>query len=187
MASLRELQQSFVAALRDPAVACPVFPGANLGVYRNNAFRSSDLGFRERHFEPDPPAFRLRERCRAPVSFRVANLLGADDALGTSHYAAIFCRNVLIYLDRPAQQRALDVLQRLLEPGGLLFVGPSETTLLSDRDFTPLRVPLAFAFRRGASARQSGSRETTRELTVRAAPPASKLSTPRRGAEGRCR
>ena len=37
MASLRELQQSFVAALRDPAVACPVFPGANLGVYRNNA------------------------------------------------------------------------------------------------------------------------------------------------------
>ena len=37
MASLRELQQSFAAALRDPAVACAVFPPANLGVYRNNA------------------------------------------------------------------------------------------------------------------------------------------------------
>jgi hypothetical protein len=37
MASLRELQQSFAAALHDPAVACAVFPPANLGVYRNNA------------------------------------------------------------------------------------------------------------------------------------------------------
>jgi len=44
MASLRELQQSFAAALRDPAVACAVFPPANLDVYRNNgrvAFRES--------------------------------------------------------------------------------------------------------------------------------------------------
>jgi hypothetical protein len=44
MASLRELQQSFAAALRDPDVACAVFPPANLGVYRNNgriAFREA--------------------------------------------------------------------------------------------------------------------------------------------------
>lgn len=36
MASLRELQYSFAAALRDPAVACPVRPAANLDVYRHN-------------------------------------------------------------------------------------------------------------------------------------------------------
>jgi len=43
MASLRELQRSFAAALRDPAVACPVLPPANLAVYRNNA----SITFRE--------------------------------------------------------------------------------------------------------------------------------------------
>ena len=43
MASLRELQRSFAAALRDPAVACPVLPPANLSIYRNNA----GIGFRE--------------------------------------------------------------------------------------------------------------------------------------------
>lgn len=43
MASLRELQRSFAAALRDPAVACPVLPPANLEVYRNNA----SITFRE--------------------------------------------------------------------------------------------------------------------------------------------
>ena len=37
MASLRELQASFAAALRDPARACAVTPAANLSVYRNNA------------------------------------------------------------------------------------------------------------------------------------------------------
>jgi len=44
VASLRELQDSFAAALRDPAVACAVLPPANLAVYRNNAshmFRKS--------------------------------------------------------------------------------------------------------------------------------------------------
>jgi hypothetical protein len=37
VASLREVQESFAAALRDPAVACAVLPPANLAVYRNNA------------------------------------------------------------------------------------------------------------------------------------------------------
>ena len=36
MASLRELQRSFAAALRDPAADCPVTPVARLAIYRNN-------------------------------------------------------------------------------------------------------------------------------------------------------
>jgi hypothetical protein len=37
MASLRELQHSFAAALRDPTRVCTVTPVDNLGIYRNNA------------------------------------------------------------------------------------------------------------------------------------------------------
>jgi hypothetical protein len=40
MASLRDLQQSFAAALRDPEVACPVAPSSNLSIYRNNSAQS---------------------------------------------------------------------------------------------------------------------------------------------------
>ena len=43
MASLRETQRAFAAALRDPAVTCAVLPPANLGVYRNNG----SITFRE--------------------------------------------------------------------------------------------------------------------------------------------
>jgi hypothetical protein len=42
LASLRELQQAFAAALREPEAACPVSPARNLSVYRNNI----DMGFR---------------------------------------------------------------------------------------------------------------------------------------------
>jgi hypothetical protein len=49
VASLRELQRSFAAALREPGAACAVRPVANLGIYRNNtdhSFRSAlELGF----------------------------------------------------------------------------------------------------------------------------------------------
>jgi Putative DNA-binding domain len=37
MASLRELQRSFAASLRDPGVTCAVEQPANLAVYRNNS------------------------------------------------------------------------------------------------------------------------------------------------------
>lgn len=37
MASLRELQRSFAAALRDPAAECPVRPAARMAIYRGNS------------------------------------------------------------------------------------------------------------------------------------------------------
>lgn len=43
MASLRELQRDFAAALRDPGANCAVSPRAHLDVYRNN----SAIAFRE--------------------------------------------------------------------------------------------------------------------------------------------
>jgi hypothetical protein len=44
VASLREMQGAFAAALRDPSVDCPVLPASNLSIYRNNtaiSFRSA--------------------------------------------------------------------------------------------------------------------------------------------------
>ena len=49
MASLRELQRSFAAALRDPSVACAVLPPSNLAIYRNNA-RAAFVGALELTF-----------------------------------------------------------------------------------------------------------------------------------------
>ena len=39
----------------------------------------------------------------------------------------IFCRNVMIYFDDDVRRRLLADIQRLLRPGGYLFVGHAES------------------------------------------------------------
>ena len=124
---------------------------AQVGIYGKNSFRAKDLSFRNRYFEPLPQGFRLSEDVRRQVHFRHGNLLASGWLPGAHGYHMIFCRNVLIYFDRPTQDRAIDVLGRLLTAPGLLFVGPSETGLLLDHGFVSAGIPLAFGFRPAAA------------------------------------
>lgn len=116
--------------------------------YGKNSFRGVELDFRERHFEATTHGHRLRKRVREQVQFHRANLLDPKLSTGAHTYDFIFCRNLLIYFDRPTQDRAVAVLQGLLAAQGVLFVGPSESGLLLNLDFVPARIPLAFAFRK---------------------------------------
>ncbi len=48
-------------------------------------------------------------------------------------------RNVLIYFDTAARREILDRVHKVLRPGGVLFLGGSETTMLLTEAFE--RVP----------------------------------------------
>lgn len=68
----------------------------------------------------------VRREVRAMVTFRRINFL--DDPWPIrARFDAIFCRNVLIYFDRPTQQRILERLVAHLKEEGLLFLGHSES------------------------------------------------------------
>lgn len=69
---------------------------------------------------------RVAPELRRLVEFRRLNFMDADYGL-EQKADAIFCRNVLIYFDRPTQERILRRLTDCLMPGGFLFVGHSET------------------------------------------------------------
>ncbi|KVD45125.1 MCP methyltransferase [Burkholderia sp. ABCPW 11] len=127
---------------------------ARLGCYGRNAFRGTATEFRTRYFTPTRDGWLLDERVRACVQFSHANLVEpvADNGI---RYDFVFCRNVLIYFDRDAQDRVIRSLDARLADDGMLFVGPAETGVAMRHGMRSARVPLAFAFHResaGAAA-----------------------------------
>ena len=60
------------------------------------------------------------------VELRRLNFMDADYGI-REQADAIFCRNVIIYFDRPTQERILGKLAGCLAPGGYMFVGHAET------------------------------------------------------------
>jgi chemotaxis protein methyltransferase CheR len=59
------------------------------------------------------------------IVFRRLNLIDPVWSL-RGPFDAIFCRNVMIYFDRPTQLKILERFSPLLKAHGLLFVGHSE-------------------------------------------------------------
>ncbi|MCE1203240.1 MAG: SAM-dependent methyltransferase [Holophagaceae bacterium] len=81
---------------------------------------------------------RVRPEVRQLVSFRQMNLLEDRWSVPEAPFQAIFCRNVMIYFDKPTQRRLLKRYHELLEPDGLLFVGHSEALLDTTLGFQSL-------------------------------------------------
>lgn len=71
---------------------------------------------------------RIRPELRALVTFRQLNLL-ADGWPVEGQFDAIFCRNVMIYFDKPTQRKILTRFVPLMKPHALLFAGHSENFL----------------------------------------------------------
>lgn len=76
---------------------------------------------RSRH---DIGTFQVADHVRSMVRMAHLNLLGPWPMKGL--FNVIFCRNVMIYFDRPTQQQLINRFWEFIEPGGYLFVGHSE-------------------------------------------------------------
>ncbi len=77
-----------------------------------------------RFFTRDSNGYRVRRELREAILFAVHNVL-RDPPF--SHLDLIFCRNLLIYLNRTAQNKVLEILHFALDPSCYLFLGASES------------------------------------------------------------
>ena len=68
---------------------------------------------------------RIRPELRALIEFQPLNLLDSKWSV-KGPLDAIFCRNVMIYFDKPTQKRILERFVPLMKPNALLFSGHSE-------------------------------------------------------------
>ncbi len=69
----------------------------------------------------------IAPRIKSRVTFECRNLLEPFARLGT--FDIVFCRNVLIYFDRPTKTGVLERISGVLAPDGYLVLGGAETTL----------------------------------------------------------
>ena len=77
---------------------------------------------------------KIRTELKNMVTFRQLNLLSEEWPV-RGPFSAIFCRNVMIYLDQQTKLKILDRFAPLLTPQGLLFVGHSENIVLLTNRF----------------------------------------------------
>jgi chemotaxis protein methyltransferase WspC len=141
---------------------------AQRAVYGRNSFRGTDLDFRTRHFRPATSGFALNPAVKNRVRFWRGNLLHENCFADKGPYDFIFCRNLLIYFDRPTQNKTLAKLRGLLTADGALFTGSAELSLALDNGFSPVDQPLGFACRK---AQRAGNSATERPAKIQARTP----------------
>lgn len=72
---------------------------------------------------------RIVPRMRNKVRFQRLNFMDPDYPAVPRDFDIIFCRNVLIYFDKPTQERVINRLCAHLKPGGYFFLGHSESIM----------------------------------------------------------
>jgi len=77
---------------------------------------------------------RVRPELRQLITFKPLNLLAASWPV-SGPFDVIFCRNVMIYFDKPTQGKILSRFAPLMKPDGLLFAGHSENFMYATDAF----------------------------------------------------
>ncbi|MEK7733135.1 MAG: CheR family methyltransferase, partial [Planctomycetota bacterium] len=97
---------------------------ARQGVYASNIAADVSPERLQRFFIKEDNGYRLKKEIREMVVFAPQNVI-MDPPF--TKLDLISCRNVLIYMTAELQKKLLPLLHYALNPGGLLFLGVSET------------------------------------------------------------
>jgi two-component system, chemotaxis family, CheB/CheR fusion protein len=104
-----------------------------------------------RFFHPKKHGYRVKKELREMMLFAHHNII-RDPPF--SHLDLVSCRNLLIYLNRAAQQRVMQVLHFALSPERFLFLGSSESADGFSELFVPVEKDAAIYRSRPAPSRQ---------------------------------
>ena len=111
-------------------ISTEVLAAARSGIYPDEMLEAVPDAFRRRYVMEARDRSRRQGRIvpelRRQVRFARLNLMDERYAFDRD-VDVIFCRNVLIYFDKPTQRTVIERLARHLRPGGYLVLGHSES------------------------------------------------------------
>jgi chemotaxis protein methyltransferase CheR len=90
----------------------------------------------------------LKDMYRQGITFDQGNILKIDTYHKSFLYDIVFCRNVIIYFSEPALRKAVENFAHCLRPGGLLFLGHSESIIGISKSFNAIRAGNSILYQR---------------------------------------
>ena len=121
------------------------------GQYGASSFRMVDDDKLERYFtKPREGTRQVKNAYKSDIIFGWGNILDLYSYYRGVPFDAIFCRNVLIYFSEASVHRAVENFAKCLRPGGLLFLGHSESIIGVTSQFEPFRLGPCIVYRRTA-------------------------------------
>lgn len=130
LAEFRRQNPRFDYRILGTDISTAVLATAKKGVYPAGRIDPVEQALRKRYFMRSRDAaaelVRVKPILRQRTAFHRMNLMAPSFPV-RDRFHIIFCRNVIIYFDRPRQEELLRKLYNYLVPGGYLFLGHSET------------------------------------------------------------
>jgi chemotaxis protein methyltransferase CheR len=111
-------------------ISTRVLEKASKAIYEGEKIRPVPVDFQRKYLlrskDRSKDLYRIVPELREKLRFRRLNFMDGDFGF-REPLDAIFCRNVIIYFDRPTQERLLRKFAGCLAPHGYMFMGHSET------------------------------------------------------------
>ena len=130
LATMLEQHAGYDWELDSSDISSRVLDRARMGVYAEDRISDLSLDVRRRFFQkgvgPYAGLYRVKEEIRRKTRWHQLNLFDQQWPFNKPFHV-IFCRNVMIYFDRPSQEDLVNRLTRQLVPGGFLMIGHSES------------------------------------------------------------
>jgi chemotaxis protein methyltransferase CheR len=125
-----EKNPGFTHSILATDISLRMLEKAKLGIYDHERIEPVPLALRKKYLlkskDDKKNLIRIIPQLRSLIRFQRLNLM--DEMFSIREVLdIIFFRNVLIYFDRPTQQKVLNTICRHLHPNGYIFLGHSET------------------------------------------------------------
>jgi chemotaxis protein methyltransferase CheR len=122
-------------------ISTRVLDRARCGRYSEQAILAAPQPLRRyfnRSAQDEGDDYEVCDSIRDLVTFRRMNLSRPPFPM-KGPFDLVFCRNVMIYFDNAVRNRLLAEIERLLRPGGYLFVGHTESLAALDTRLRPIK------------------------------------------------
>ncbi len=125
-----------------------VIEQAKLGFYKDYAIKNTPPHILSKYFKISGTTYVVNDEVKKLVKFNNINLIDSNALKLLQGVDLIICANVLIYFDIESKQKVVSSLYDILNTGGYLFVGYSESLHGISKAFSLVHLPKSLAYKK---------------------------------------